>query len=138
MLDYLPSLVAFAAAVVALSGAKKTDPAKRGLGRLMRNGWIAIVLAVLALGASAAITRRSHDALAAQVRQQQALRSIAHAELRLSLHTITQWFFSLLGDDGPEARYQLVPPHVFDKERIYAAQSVDIREPLTLFSPPTT
>lgn len=97
-----------------------------------------MVLALLALGASLAITRRSHGVLAAHARQQQTLRSIAHAELRLSLHTITQWFFLLLGDDGPGARFALVPPHVFDKERIYAAQSIDIREPLTAFSPPTT
>ena len=43
----------------------------------------------------------------------------------------------LVGDDGPNARFELVPPHILDMERVQAAQKIDIRKPMTLFSPPT-
>src|SRR6266480_4637196 len=115
MLDYLPSLLAFAAAVLAIGGETKTNVSERGLRRLTKAGWIALCLAVIALVASTAITRRTQRALEVQAHQRMFLRSVAHAQIRSSLRTITRWFFLLLGDDKhPDARFGLVPPHVFD------------------------
>jgi len=137
MLDYIPIILAFAAAIVAIGGEKKMNPAKRGLRRLTKTGWAAFALAVVALLTGIATTWRSHVALEAQARQREILHSVADTEIRLALHTITQNFFLLLDDDAPDARFALVPPHVFDSKRIQAAQSIDIRQPLPIFSPPT-
>ncbi len=138
MLDYIPGILAFAAVIVAIGGEKKTNPAKRGLRRLTKTGWAVLTLAVIALLTGLAATRRSQLALEAQANQRKILRSVADAEARLALHTITGCFFLLLGDDGPNARFALVPPHVFDSKRIQAAQSIEIREPLQIFFPPTS
>lgn len=138
MIDYLPGAVAFAAALLAIAGGKKTISTKRGISRPTRTGWFALGLAVAALASGMAITWRSQQLLEAQARQRATLRSVAHAELRLALHSITQWFFLLLGDDGPHARFALVPAHVFDMKSVQEAQTVDIRKPLAIFSPPTT
>lgn len=138
MLDYLPGLVAFVAAMVAIAGAPKTDATKRGLRQLTRTGWIALALALIALLGSVTLTHRAQLAAEVQATQRRAVRSAAHAEIRLALHTLTRWFFLLLGDDGPNARFALVPPHVFDGPRLREAQRIDIRRPLTIFAPPTT
>jgi hypothetical protein len=66
MLDYIPIILAFAAAIVAIGGEKKMNPAKRGLRRLTKTGWAAFALAVVALLTGIATTWRSHVALEAQ------------------------------------------------------------------------
>jgi hypothetical protein len=138
MFDYIPAILAFAAAVVAIGGDKKTNPARRGLRRLTKTGSAALTLAVIALITGIATTHRSRLALKQQESQRRILRSVAHTEVRLAVHTITQWFFLLLDDDGPDARFALVPPHVFNRKKIQAAQSIDIRKPLPNFSPPVS
>lgn len=138
MTDYIPGLVAFAAVVLATFGGDKTDKSQRGWRRLTRVGWLALLLAVIALGAGVAVTRHSQQALAEQERQRKVLRSIADKEVRLALHTLTQWFFRLVGDDGPEARFVLAPPHVLDRDRVLKAQEIDIRRPMEIFSPATS
>jgi hypothetical protein len=138
MMEYLPSIVAFGAALLAIAGGKKAVSQKRGSYRLTRTGWLALGLAVAALGSGVALTWRSQQIIESQARQRAILRSVAHAEVRLSLQTITGWFFELLGDDRPEARFTLVPAQVFDTKSVQAAQTIDIRKPLTIFSPPTT
>jgi hypothetical protein len=139
VLDYLPSLLAFTAAVLAIGGQTKTNVSERGLRRLTKAGWIALCLAVIALLAGIAITRRTQRALEVQAHQRTFLRSVAHAQIRSSLHTITGWFFLLLGDfKDPDARFGLVPAHVFDRERIRTTLSFDIRQPIPHFWPETT
>jgi hypothetical protein len=108
MLDYIPGAVAFAAAVLATFGGDTTHKSQRGLRRLTRVRWLAIILAVIALGAGIVVTHRSQQALAEQERQRNVLRSIADTEVRLALHTLTQWFFMLVGDDDSESRFVLV------------------------------
>ena len=61
MLDYLPIILAFAAAILAIGGEKKTNPAGRGWRRLTKSGWAALMLAVVALLTGVATTRRSHN-----------------------------------------------------------------------------
>lgn len=42
-------------------------------------------------------------------------------------------------DDNPEARFILAPPHILlDRDRILAAQEIDIRKPMEIFSPATS
>jgi hypothetical protein len=138
MIDYLPSVVAFVAALLAVAESKQIDESRRGLHRLTRVGWLAIFLAILALGSGIAITRRSQQTIAFQEQQRKVLRSVADTEIRLALHTITGWFFMLVGDDGPEAQFALVPPHILDMQRVQAAQEIDIRKPLANMDPPTS
>ncbi len=138
MIDYIPGVVAFAAAALATFGGDKTAKSQRGLRRLTRVGWLAIILAIIALIAGAAVTYRSQQALAEQERQRKVLRSIADTEVRLALRTLTGWFFMLVGDDGPEARFILAPPHILDRDKILAAQEIDIRKPMEIFSPATS
>jgi hypothetical protein len=138
MIDYIPGVVAFVAAFLAVVGGDKTDQSKRGLRRVTRVGWLVISLAVLAFGSGIAITRHTHQALEVQERQRKVVRSVADTEIRLALHTLTGWFFMLVGDDGLDARFALVPPHILDMQRVRAAQEIDIRKPLEIFSPATS
>jgi len=132
MLDYLPIILGFAAAMLAIGGEKKTNPAGRGLRRLTKSGWAALMLAMVALLTGVATTRRSHLALEAQENQRRILRSIGDTEVRVSLRTITNWFFALFHEDIKKTRLDLVPPHLFDNERIQAVKSIDIRQPVFL------
>jgi hypothetical protein len=134
VIDYIPGIVAFAAAVLAVMGGDKIDKTQRGLRRV----WLAIVLAVLALGAGIAVTRHSQEALAEQQRQRKIIRSVANTELRLAIRTITQWFFFLVDDDNANTRFAPVPPHILDMQKVQAAQGVDIRKSPSFVSPPTS
>ena len=137
-MDFIPGVVAFAAAVLAVMGGDKIDKSERGLRRITRVGWLAIVIAILALGAGIAVTRHSQEALAEQERQHRIIRSVADTEIRLAVRTITQWFFFLTGDDNASTRFALAPPHIFDKQRVQAAQDMDIRKSPSFVWPPTS
>jgi hypothetical protein len=138
LIDYIPGIVAFAAAALAVIGGKTIDKSKRGLRRVTWVGWSSIILAVLALAAGIVITRQSQEALEEQKQQRKIIRSVADTEVRLAIRTITQRFFFLVGDDNATTRFALVPPHILDMQRVQAAQSMDIRESPSFVSPPTS
>jgi hypothetical protein len=138
MIEYAPGLVAFVAALLAVMGGDKIDKSKRGLHKITRLGWCAIALALIALGAGIAITKRSQDALSEQQRQREIIRSVADTELRLAIRTITQWFFFLVDDDNEATRFALAPPHILDAQKVQNAEEIDIRTSPSFVSPATS
>src|SRR5574341_1248547 len=94
--DYIPSLVAFAAALVALVGKPKWDPKQRGLRRLTVAGRLTLALATIALLSSFALTWRAQQAADLRQTQQAKITRVAHTELRLALQDLSGWFVEVL------------------------------------------
>ncbi len=94
--DYIPSIVAFAAALVALVGKPKWDPKKRGLRRLTLTGRLTLALASVALLSSFAFTWRAQQAADVRRTQQEKITRVAHTELRLALQDLSGWFVEVL------------------------------------------
>src|SRR6266568_8966791 len=96
VVDYLPSIVAFAAALVALVGKPKWDPEKRGLRRLTLTGRLTLALASIAILSSFALTWRAQQAADLRRTQQDRITRVAHTELRLALQDLSGWFVEVL------------------------------------------
>jgi hypothetical protein len=82
VIDYIPSVVAFAAALLALLGKSKWDPDRRGLHKLTGTGFLTLALAGAALSASFALTWRAQQAADLKRAQQEKIVRVAHTELR--------------------------------------------------------
>jgi len=89
VVDYIPSTVAFSAALVALVGKPKWDPEKRGLPRLTVTGRLTLALATIALLSSFALTWRAQQAADLRRTQQEKIMRVAHTELRLALQDLS-------------------------------------------------
>lgn len=96
VVHYIPSIVAFAAALVALIGKPKWDPEKRGLRRLTVTGRLTLALATIALLSSFALTWRAQEAADLRRAQQEKITRVAHTELRLALQDLSGWFVEVL------------------------------------------
>lgn len=96
VLVFIPSIVAFAAALVALVGRPKWDPEKRGLHRLTGAGWFTLMLASVALISSFALTWQAQEAADLRRIQQEKITLVAHTELRLALQDLSGWFVEVL------------------------------------------
>jgi len=95
-LDYSPSIVAFAAALIALVGKPKWDPEKRGLQRLTSSGRLTLALATIALLSSFVLTWRAQQGADLRRIQQEKITHVAHTELRLALQDLSGWFVEAL------------------------------------------
>jgi hypothetical protein len=94
--DFIPSIVAFAAALVALVGKPKWDSKKRGIRRLTVTGRLTLVLATIALFSSFGLTWRAQQAADLRRSQQEKITRVAHTELRLALQDLSGWFVEVL------------------------------------------
>ncbi len=122
--DYIPSIVAFAAALVALVGKPKWDPEKRGLRRLTPAGRLTLALASIALLSSFALTWRAQQAADLRRIQQEKITRVAHTELRLALQDLSGWFVEVLwqakldtvvpGYQGPRTSGLIFPQCMLD------------------------
>lgn len=105
-IDYIPSIAAFAAALVALVGKPKWDPDKRGLRRLTVTGRFTLALATVALLSAFALTWRAQQAADLRRAQHEKITRIAHTEIRLALQDLSGWFVEVLW----QARLDTVRP----------------------------
>src|SRR5688500_14767708 len=100
MTSYIPSSVAFAAALLALVGASRWNRSERGFRKLTTAGWISLGLATAALLASILQTARS--ARDANIRSEQIakLEDLARTEVRWSLYGIVGRFYSWMVEEN--------------------------------------
>jgi len=127
-LEYIPALVAFVAALIAVVGAPKWDTAKRGFGRPTITGRAVIALATVALLASLGLTWRAQQRADFQQLQRDRITVVAHTELRLALRQLTGNFTEAFRDRGeapPE--FGLVPKDVLDPTKRAALAARDLR-----------
>lgn len=129
LVAFIPSIVAFLALLLGITGHPKWDAKQKGLSQLTRTGWVAISLGIGALLASQVLTWRAQQAADVRARQHQTLRTIADTEIRLAIRQITSPFFILIGDDTEESvvNRQLIPEHIQDADRITKALEIDVR-----------
>jgi hypothetical protein len=135
LLDYLPSIVAFLAALAAIVGAPKWDPSKRGLQRLNTAGRVTLVVAAGAFVASVLTTWRSQPLHRAQ------MIAAAHTELRVALKMLTEPFADAFYHDSPPGYVDasgdigpldLAPPAVFDSRWRTAIAQLDLKQKIAL------
>jgi hypothetical protein len=125
---YLPAVVAFVAALVAILGAPKWDASKRGWHRLTRAGRLTLLLAGFALLASLVLTWRSQVAAESQRASRERVGLVAHTELRLALQQLSGPFYEVFlreaGDVPPE--FGIVPANILDAKSRKLLASLDL------------
>lgn len=127
LVAYLPAVVAFVAAIVAIAGPKKWDANKRGWRRLTRAGWLTLLIAVFALLASVMLTWRSQVAAESQRASRERISLVAHTELRLALRQLSGPFYEVLSESGavlPE--FGIVPENILETENRQVLASLDL------------
>jgi hypothetical protein len=81
LLDFLPPVVAFIAAIVAVIGAPKWDTDARGLAKVTTLGWAVLVIGLIALGSSLLVTVRNHRQQREQAHRRERIAQIGMREL---------------------------------------------------------
>jgi hypothetical protein len=88
-LDYIPPLIAFAAAVVGVLGAPKWDAQAAGLSRITPMGWLVLAIGATALSASVLLTARNHREQTNQKQAKERITEIGKSQiLRAINHTV--------------------------------------------------
>ena len=132
---YIPAVVGFAAALIAIGGAPKWDPTQHGLRRLTATGRVALAMAAIALLASSVLTWRAQQSADFQRIQRERITTVAHTELRLAIRQLSGPFFEVLfretGQVPPE--FGLVPLNVLDQPNrtVLAALDLNAASPFT-------
>jgi hypothetical protein len=132
---YLPALVAFVAALVAVVGAPKWDATKRGWQRLTRVGRLTLVLATFALLGSLVLTWRAQEAADSQRASRERVSLVAHTELRLALRQLSGPFYEVLfrEADVVPPEFGIVPANILDAKsrRLLASLDLNASSPAT-------
>ena len=104
LVEYLPAIVAFLVAILAISGSKKWDAEKRGIKKLTRSGRITVLLATIALISSLFLVRRKQEELDLKRKSFAEVKSIAYKRIKSSLSVFSNPFREALWnicDDMP-------------------------------------
>jgi len=81
LLDYLPPIIAFAAAVIAVAGSPKWDPAATGLQKVTSFGWVVLAIGAAALVASILVTARNKSEQAKSKKLREQIAAIGRSQL---------------------------------------------------------
>ena len=102
LLEYVPGMVAFTAALIGILGKPKWDPAKRGLRRLSWAGYTTLVVAAAAFLVSVLLIDNAQRKADVQRAQRQQIERVAYTELRMAIQKVLRPFFVALyfGTDG--------------------------------------
>jgi|GEM_PF-6724114 len=126
MTKYLSAIMSLAAAVIGVVG--DTSNAKAaGLQRITPLGWGAVAAAVVGFGIIVLETRRDHAKIRWQESQRARIVSVAHAELRLALRSLSGLFLEIFGDEWSE--FTLVPKQILNRESRSRIAQTDLRAP---------
>lgn len=87
-LDYLPPIVALAAAVVAVIGSPKWDEKAEGLHRLTGLGWATLVVGLLAFVATCMVTAKNNRERTQEKKTREAIATTGKERLLTNLHHI--------------------------------------------------
>jgi hypothetical protein len=128
LVAYLPAVVAFVAAIVAIVGAPKWDSNKRGWLRLTRAGRLTLLLAGFALLASVVLTWRSQVAADSQRASRERISLVAHRELRLALRQLSGPFYKVLSREfgAVQPEFGIVPANILDAKSRKVLASLDL------------
>lgn len=129
LIAYLPAIVAFAAALVAIVGAPKWDPTQTGRRRLTQAGQVVLALAALALLASSILTWRAQSAADTQRINRERVTLIAHTELRRALRQLSGPFDDALWETGRSfslGEFGIVPAGILDPQSRKALASLNL------------
>lgn len=106
-LDYLPSTIAFVAALVAVVGTPGWDPGATGWAKVTLAGWTVLAISTLALIASFLITARDARRLDEDAQRQSRIAQIAKSQLRSALehmvHPLVSSWICGEGCDAPDS-----------------------------------
>ncbi|MFC5742740.1 hypothetical protein [Dyella tabacisoli] len=113
-LDYIPPIIAFAAAVVAIVGTPKWDGTAVGIAKITPLGWLVLGIGLMALMATVLITARNSREHAQQWQTRERILATGKAQLlRAVLHTIHPLSSSFIWRnqcDAPESPADFLHP----------------------------
>jgi hypothetical protein len=129
-LDYLPPIIAFAAAIGALVGTSKWDEHAVGFSRIRPLGWAVLGVGVLALISSFLVTRRNHHTQVAQRAVREEIAALGRRHILRGLDRIVCIFRGFSVWHGklpePESPLELLEP---ERRSILAAINLNSLSP---------
>jgi len=128
LLDYVPPVVAFIAAAVAVIGSPKWNSAVLGLSRITPLGWVVLAIGVMALIASVLVTSRNKKDQAKQKHIREHLAAIGASQLLRALnHAVHPFSNSSIWQEQCEAPES--PTDLLDSERRKILATLNLNSP---------
>ena len=114
LLNYLPAVIAFSAAVVAVIGAPKWNAQADGFSKITSQGWLVLAIGAMALCASILVTARNSTVQAKQKQLKEQIAAIGRSQLMRAMnHTIFPFRDSVIWREQcekPESPMDLLNP----------------------------